>query len=98
MDAGTRPAAVGGKFLIKGIRPPRCVRVGCAMMPIPCSNGAWATSPARRIVEGNLYETKQRPDQKIDTTVALMMAIGRAMIEDEQGKNFDDFLSEQLSV
>ena len=35
---------------------------------------------------GNLYPTKQRPEQKIDAAVALMMAIGRAMIEDEDAK------------
>ncbi len=28
---------------------------------------------------GNLYSVKQRPEQKIDPVVALMMAIGRAM-------------------
>jgi hypothetical protein len=32
---------------------------------------------------GNLYPTKQRPDQKIDAAVALMMAIGWAMSEDD---------------
>jgi phage terminase large subunit-like protein len=32
---------------------------------------------------GNPYPTKSRPDQKIDAAVALMMAIGRAMVEDE---------------
>jgi hypothetical protein len=31
---------------------------------------------------GNLYPTKQRPQQKIDAAVALMMATGRAMAED----------------
>ncbi len=31
---------------------------------------------------GNLYPAKQRPEQKIDAAVALMMAIGRAMAED----------------
>lgn len=36
--------------------------------------------PDRR---GNLYPTKQRPEQKIDPAVALMMAIGRAMAEDD---------------
>jgi phage terminase large subunit-like protein len=35
---------------------------------------------------GNLYPTKARPDQKIDAAVALMMAMGRAMVEDEQAK------------
>jgi phage terminase large subunit-like protein len=32
---------------------------------------------------GNLYPTKQRPEQKIDAAIALMMAIGRAMGKDE---------------
>ncbi len=31
--------------------------------------------PDRR---GNLYPAKQRPEQKIDAAVALMMAVGRA--------------------
>ena len=35
---------------------------------------------------GNLYPTKQRPEQKIDAAVALMMAVGRAMVEDEEAK------------
>ena len=30
---------------------------------------------------GNFYPAKQRPEQKIDTAVALMMAIGRATAE-----------------
>jgi hypothetical protein len=32
---------------------------------------------------GNLYPTKQRPEQKIDAAVALMMAVGRAMAADD---------------
>jgi phage terminase large subunit-like protein len=32
---------------------------------------------------GNLYPTKQRPEQKIDAAVALMMAVGRAMTVEE---------------
>jgi phage terminase large subunit-like protein len=36
--------------------------------------------PDRR---GNLYPTKQRPEQKIDAAVALMMAVGRAMAVEE---------------
>src|SRR5829696_2203160 len=31
---------------------------------------------------GNLHPAKQRPEQKIDAAVALMMAVGRAMAED----------------
>jgi phage terminase large subunit-like protein len=32
------------------------------------------------------YKVESRPDQKIDAAVALMMAIGRAMEEDEDAK------------
>src|SRR3954452_3967436 len=35
---------------------------------------------------GNLYPTKRRTDQKIDAAIALMMAIGRAMAEDQTEK------------
>ena len=44
---------------------------------------------------GNLYPTKQRPDQKIDAAVAVMMALGRAMTEDDN-TGIDDFLSNPL--
>jgi phage terminase large subunit-like protein len=40
---------------------------------------------------GNLYPMKSRPDQKIDAAVALMMAVGRAMTED-QNAGLDGFL------
>ena len=45
---------------------------------------------------GNLYPTKQRPDQKIDAAVALMMAIGRAMSEEDANAALDGFLSNPL--
>jgi len=45
---------------------------------------------------GNLYSTKSRPDQKIDAAVALMMAVGRAMVEDEQAKGLDGFLANPI--
>jgi len=35
---------------------------------------------------GDLYLTKSHPDPKIDVAVALIMSIGRAMVEDEQAK------------
>ncbi len=44
---------------------------------------------------GNLYPTKQRPDQKIDAAVAVMMALGRAMTEDNNA-GIDDFLANPL--
>ena len=50
--------------------------------------------PDRR---GNLYPAKQRPEQKIDAAVALMMAIGRAMAED--GKpDFEEFVRDPIMV
>ena len=45
---------------------------------------------------GNLYPTKQRPEQKIDAAVALMMAMGRAMIEDEDAKGLNEFLGNPI--
>ena len=47
---------------------------------------------------GNLYPTKQRPDQKIDAAVALMMAMGRAMSEEDPNAGLDGFLSNPLSI
>jgi phage terminase large subunit-like protein len=38
--------------------------------------------PDRR---GNLYPAKQRPEQKIDAAVALLMAIGRAQASESDG-------------
>ena len=45
--------------------------------------------PDRR---GNLYPAKQRPELKIDAAVALMMAVGRAMAEDTNEGDLEDFL------
>ena len=44
---------------------------------------------------GNLYPTKQRPNQKIDAAVAVMMALDRAMTEDNNA-GIDGFLSNSL--
>ena len=49
--------------------------------------------PDRR---GNLYPSKQRPEQKIDAAVALMMAMGRAMIEDDGAKGLEGFLTNPI--
>jgi phage terminase large subunit-like protein len=40
---------------------------------------------------GNLYPAKQRPEQNIDTAVAL-----RAMIEDEDTKGLEGFLTNPI--
>lgn len=47
--------------------------------------------PDRR---GNLFPAKQRPEQKIDAAIALMMAVGRAMTAQEA--EMDSFLREPL--
>jgi phage terminase large subunit-like protein len=49
--------------------------------------------PDRR---GNLHPAKQRQEQKIDATVALMMAVGRAMAEDAGEGDLEDFLRDPV--
>ena len=51
--------------------------------------GNVAGRPDRR---ANLYSAKQRPEQKVDAAVALMMAVGRAMAEDGDEGDLTDFL------
>jgi hypothetical protein len=65
-------------------RPPRALRA--IARPQCCK-------PDRR---GNLYPAKQRPEQKIDAAVALMMAVGRAMAEDTNEGDLTDFLRNPL--
>jgi phage terminase large subunit-like protein len=45
---------------------------------------------------GNLYPTKSPLDQKIDAAVALMMAMGRTMTEDEDAKGPEGFLTNPI--
>ena len=45
---------------------------------------------------GNLYPAKQRPEQKIDAVVALVMAVGRAMAEDANEGDMTDLLRDPL--
>jgi phage terminase large subunit-like protein len=45
---------------------------------------------------GNLHPTKNRPDQKIDAAVVVMMAVGRAMVEDEQAQGPKGLLSNPM--
>ena len=49
--------------------------------------------PDRR---GNLYPAKHRPEQRIDAAAGLMMAVGRAMAEDEGQGCLNDFLRDPL--
>ena len=46
---------------------------------------------------GNVYPKKQRPEQKIDCAVALIMAIGRATLQ-PVAASLDDFLSAPVSA
>ena len=46
----------------------------------------------RRDRRGGLYPVKQRPEQKTDAAVALMMAVGRAMADDANEGDLEDFL------
>ena len=65
-------------------------------MAILCLSGVSAMSSGKADRRGNLYPTKQRPEQKIDAAVALMMAMGRAMIEDEDAKGLEGFLTNPI--
>jgi hypothetical protein len=51
----------------------------------------------RRIGAGTVYPIKSRLDQKINAAVALMMAMGRAMVEDENEAGLNGFLSNPIS-
>ena len=49
--------------------------------------------PGRR---GNLYPAEQRPERKIDAAVALTKAVGRAMAEDANEGDLEDFLRDPV--
>lgn len=55
--------------------------------------GNVAGKPDRR---GNLYPTKQHPEQKIDAAVSLMMAVGRAMMADDWQVDIMEFLRDPV--
>ena len=69
----------------------------CVTMTTRCWSRASANVAGNADRRGNLYSTKTRPDQKIDAAVALMMALGRAMTEDDNA-GIDDFLSNPLII
>ena len=82
-------------------------RVGRAVGAMPPGSGRLRTTDAdARVVRGErgrqarpagqLYPAKQRPEQKIDAAVALMMAVGRAMAEDTNEGDLMDFLRNPL--
>ena len=51
--------------------------------------------PDRR---GNLYPARPRPERKIDAAVALMMALGRAMAEEDGAPDLSGFLADPIIV
>jgi phage terminase large subunit-like protein len=65
-------------------------------MAILCLSGVSAMVVGKADRRGNLYPTKQRPDQKIDAAVAVMMALGRAICEEDPNAGLDGFLSNPL--
>jgi phage terminase large subunit-like protein len=50
------------------------------------------SAAAGQLPASKLYPTKQRPEQKIDAAVALMMAVGRAMAADDGQADILEFL------
>ncbi len=46
----------------------------------------------------NIYPRKQKPENKIDGVIALIMAIGRFMAAEEAAMNIDDFLNDPVSA
>jgi phage terminase large subunit-like protein len=53
---------------------------------------AWIPEAVGPLPASKLYLTKQRPEQKIDAAVALMMAVGRAMAADDGQPDILEFL------
>jgi hypothetical protein len=47
---------------------------------------------------GNLCPVKQRPEQKVDTTMALMRAVGHAIAEDTGEGDLMNFLRNPIFV
>ena len=89
-----RAALTRGRAVRAGPAPRGASSPGLSLRgPGPWCVGNVGGRPDRR---GNLYPTKQRPEQKIDAAVALMMAVGRAMAEDTNEGDLTDFLRNPL--
>jgi hypothetical protein len=66
----------------------------------PATSSRTKSAPASGSIafrHSSLYLTKQRPEQKIDAAVAVMMALGRAMTEDDNA-GINGFLSNPLII
>jgi phage terminase large subunit-like protein len=64
-----------------------------------CPAMTWMISNvvAKIDVKDNIYPNKERAEQKIDGPVALIMAVGRAMLN-EEGPDLSDFISNPVIV
>ncbi|WP_198333645.1 terminase large subunit [Psychrobacter namhaensis] len=51
---------------------------------------------AKMDVKENIYPNKERSENKIDGVVALIMALARAMVHDQNGGNINDFLMDTI--
>ena len=90
--AQTCAAGFDGWVELEGARLMGCWR-RCRTCSAAHLVGNVVGKPDRR---GNLYPAKPRPEQKIDAAVALMMAVGRAMAEDANEGDLDDFLRDPV--
>jgi hypothetical protein len=56
----------------------------------------WLYGLSRRVWTSTLVRSPAKPDRKIGAAVAPMMAMGRAMVEDEQAKGPDGLLANPI--
>jgi len=61
---------------------------------------AWMVSNTVAKVDGkdNVYPRKERPENKIDGVIALIMALGRAMADGAGPPDMDDFLKNGVHI
>ena len=71
---------------------PPCAPAGSGTTAIRCWSGTWGNAVGKPDRRGNLYPAKQRPEQKIDAAVGLMMTLERAMAEGADEGDLEDFL------
>lgn len=69
------------------------------MTETPFLRGAWATWSAKRIGVATCIRprTGGSENRKIDAAVALMMAVGRATVEDENQAGLNGFLANPIA-
>ena len=45
---------------------------------------------------GNVYPRKERPENKIDAAIAVIMTIGRATVSESTSKDWGSFISDMV--